>query len=432
MARARGRCELRALARRRRGHTRTVTRVTASWALLATLGVLVGIDDARPRLRGLAVRSAVGRPARHPRPARPRRRPRVGSRHPPLDGDARRAPRRARRRGQLALPHVAALGGDRAGRRSSARCSSSRPCSSRSGCATRPSPGTSRTTRRTRSRSPATSSSTATTPTGTTTAARASSASTRRRTTSEAAFDRGGAAPLRLLPRHGADGRRLAPTARARSTTTASSSCSRPSRCCRPRCSFPGALVVRLAVGAALAANPLIVHGAWFGTADAPALLALVLAFALLARGHLGLGRREPRRGARAEAVRARRPPVLRGHAADDARAAPDASTRPAPRSPESSSATVLPFLVADPGALWDDTVAYGADTYRIIGYGLAALLLNLGVDRRPLRLLPVRAARDPRSGCRSRRGCSGISGALGLLGPPLPVLRFRCSSCCS
>jgi hypothetical protein len=42
--------------------------------------------------------------------------------------------------------------------------------------------------------------------------------------------------------------------------------------------------------------------------------------------------------------------------------------------------ACVLPFFVADPGALWDDTVAYGAGTYRIIGYGLAALLFNLGV----------------------------------------------------
>jgi len=41
--------------------------------------------------------------------------------------------------------------------------------------------------------------------------------------------------------------------------------------------------------------------------------------------------------------------------------------------------ATVLPFLVADPGALWHDTVSYGAGTYRIVGYGLAALLLNLG-----------------------------------------------------
>jgi hypothetical protein len=41
--------------------------------------------------------------------------------------------------------------------------------------------------------------------------------------------------------------------------------------------------------------------------------------------------------------------------------------------------ATVIPFLIADPGALWDDTISYGADTYRIVGYGLAALLLNLG-----------------------------------------------------
>jgi uncharacterized membrane protein len=41
--------------------------------------------------------------------------------------------------------------------------------------------------------------------------------------------------------------------------------------------------------------------------------------------------------------------------------------------------ATALPFLIADPHALWDDTIAYGADTYRIVGYGLSALLLNLG-----------------------------------------------------
>jgi uncharacterized membrane protein len=39
-----------------------------------------------------------------------------------------------------------------------------------------------------------------------------------------------------------------------------------------------------------------------------------------------------------------------------------------------------IPFAVADPHALWDDTVAYGAQTYRIVGYGLSALLLNLGI----------------------------------------------------
>src|SRR5207248_2749434 len=39
-----------------------------------------------------------------------------------------------------------------------------------------------------------------------------------------------------------------------------------------------------------------------------------------------------------------------------------------------------LPFLVADPGAFWTDTVRYGAGTYRIVGYGLSALLLRAHV----------------------------------------------------
>ena len=40
----------------------------------------------------------------------------------------------------------------------------------------------------------------------------------------------------------------------------------------------------------------------------------------------------------------------------------------------------ILPFAIWDPGALWDDTIAYGAQTYRIIGYGLAGVLLEIGV----------------------------------------------------
>ncbi len=141
---------------------------------------------------------------------------------------------------------------------------------------------------------------------------------------------------------------------------------------------FPGALHVRLAAGAALAANPLILHGAWFGTADAPALLALVLAFALLARGHLvwaaaSLGAALALKQFALVAVPFFAVMLL---------------TMGVPRRVLYRTgaafagvflATVVPFLVADAGALWDDTVAYGADTYRIIGYGLAALLLNLG-----------------------------------------------------
>ncbi|HZC29146.1 MAG TPA: hypothetical protein VE269_05345, partial [Gaiellaceae bacterium] len=46
--------------------------------------------------------------------------------------------------------------------------------------------------------------------------------------------------------------------------------------------------------------------------------------------------------------------------------------------------AAFLPFLVADAGALWRDTIAYGGSTYRIIGYGLSSLFLKAGlVDNR-------------------------------------------------
>jgi len=142
---------------------------------------------------------------------------------------------------------------------------------------------------------------------------------------------------------------------------------------------FPGPLITRLAVGAGLAANPLIVHGAWFGTADAPALLALVLSYALVTRGH----------------------PVWAGASLGGAVALKQFALVAAPfllvmllvaRVPRRTLwqagaafggvlfATALPFLIADPGALWDDTIAYGADTYRIVGYGLSHLLLGLGV----------------------------------------------------
>jgi len=42
--------------------------------------------------------------------------------------------------------------------------------------------------------------------------------------------------------------------------------------------------------------------------------------------------------------------------------------------------AGALPFLIAAPGALWADTIGYGTGDYRIIGYGLASLLVRLDV----------------------------------------------------
>jgi hypothetical protein len=142
---------------------------------------------------------------------------------------------------------------------------------------------------------------------------------------------------------------------------------------------FDAPLPWRLAAGAALAANPIATRAAWFGTADAPSLLLTVLAFALVTRSRyvlagasLGgavllkqfalvaapflavmiLGRAVPR------------PVLYRAAAAFGA----------------ILLAGILPFAIADPGALWDDTIAYGAQTYRIIGYGLAGVLLELGV----------------------------------------------------
>ncbi len=40
----------------------------------------------------------------------------------------------------------------------------------------------------------------------------------------------------------------------------------------------------------------------------------------------------------------------------------------------------ILPFLIADPGAFYDDTIRYGAGTYRIVGYGLSAILIRIGI----------------------------------------------------
>jgi hypothetical protein len=142
---------------------------------------------------------------------------------------------------------------------------------------------------------------------------------------------------------------------------------------------FPGPLAWKLPVAAVLAANPLLVRGAWFGTADAPSLLALVLSFALLARGRVLWAA-----AALAVAVSLKQFALV---------AAPFLVvmllTLRVPRQTLWRSAgvfvgvlfaTALPFLVADPGALWDDTIAYGAETYRIVGYGLSNLLLNLGL----------------------------------------------------
>ncbi len=142
---------------------------------------------------------------------------------------------------------------------------------------------------------------------------------------------------------------------------------------------FRAPLPWRIAIGAVAAANPLVARAAWFGTADAPSLLCVVLAFALLSRGRL---------------VRAS---LLLGLAVLLKQFALVAApffavmllTLRAPRA-VLRNATVaflaplaaggVPFLVAGPAALWRDTIAYGGSTYRIIGYGLSSLFLKAGL----------------------------------------------------
>jgi uncharacterized membrane protein len=142
---------------------------------------------------------------------------------------------------------------------------------------------------------------------------------------------------------------------------------------------FRAPLAWRLALGTVAAANPLAVRAVWFGTADAPSLLCLVLAFALLSRRRLvwaslllGLAVLLKQFALVAVpffavALVALRPPRAVARNAAAAFVLPPA-------------AGILPFLVANPSAFWNDTVTYGGSTYRIVGYGLSNLFLKAGI----------------------------------------------------
>ncbi|HYY33747.1 MAG TPA: glycosyltransferase 87 family protein [Gaiellaceae bacterium] len=142
---------------------------------------------------------------------------------------------------------------------------------------------------------------------------------------------------------------------------------------------FKAPLSWRLAIGATLAANPIMLRGAWFGSADAVSLLFLVLAFALLTRSRYAwaaasLGAAVLLKQFALVAV----PFFIVMLIARDAK-----------RATLRGAALVfgavvlagfLPFALADPAGLWDDTIRYGTGTYTIQGYGLAPLLIRAGV----------------------------------------------------
>jgi hypothetical protein len=130
----------------------------------------------------------------------------------------------------------------------------------------------------------------------------------------------------------------------------------------------------RLVIGALVVCNPIAVRSCWFGQNDAPSLLLLVLAFALVTRRQFALAA-----AALAGAVLMKQFAVA---------AIPflalmvdrEEWRRSALIFTGVIAAGVLPFLIADPGAFYDDTVKYGAGTYKIVGYGLSAILVRLGV----------------------------------------------------
>jgi hypothetical protein len=137
---------------------------------------------------------------------------------------------------------------------------------------------------------------------------------------------------------------------------------------------FPGPLGWRLALGAVLVCNPIAVRSAWFGQNDAPSLLLLVLAFALVARRRYAWAA-----AALAGAILLKQFAIV---------ALPFMALMVPREDWKRAGLTltgvlalfVVPFLIADPVAFYDDTVKYGAGTYRIVGYGLSAILIRLGV----------------------------------------------------
>ena len=127
-------------------------------------------------------------------------------------------------------------------------------------------------------------------------------------------------------------------------------------------------------LGAVLVCNPIAVRSAWFGQNDAPSLLLLVLAFALVTRRRFGWAA-----AALAGAILLKQFAIV----------ALPFIVLMVPREEWKRAglvfagvlaAGILPFLVADPAAFYDDTVKYGAGTYRIVGYGLSAILVRLGI----------------------------------------------------
>jgi hypothetical protein len=137
---------------------------------------------------------------------------------------------------------------------------------------------------------------------------------------------------------------------------------------------FRGPLGSRLVLGAVLVCNPIAVRSAWFGQNDAPSLLLLVLAFALVTRRRFAWAA-----AALAGAILLKQFAIV-GVPFLALMVPREEWKRAGLAFGGVLAAGVLPFLVADPVAFYEDTIKYGAGTYRIVGYGLSAILVRLGI----------------------------------------------------
>ncbi|SEH10980.1 Protein of unknown function [Thermoleophilum album] len=147
--------------------------------------------------------------------------------------------------------------------------------------------------------------------------------------------------------------------------------------CAAAALALPAPPAARLTIAALLAINPIAVRSAWFGQNDAPSLAFLVLAAALALRGR-GLAAGLALAGAvllKQFALVALPFLVIMLWRNSGARAA----QRFVVATLALSALVCAPFVVANPSAFFADVVGYGAASYRIVGYGLAGILVELG-----------------------------------------------------
>lgn len=144
---------------------------------------------------------------------------------------------------------------------------------------------------------------------------------------------------------------------------------------------FRGPLAWRLALGAVVVANPIAVRSAWFGQNDAPALTLTLLAFALATRGRFRWAAVALAAAVLFKQFAVVAIPFLALMAVKQrAGGVGRELLRCAAIFVAVIAAACLPFVVADPAAFWEDTVEFGAGTYKIVGYGLSAMLVRAGI----------------------------------------------------